>query len=142
MAVANDRQFRAFVTELGRPELADDSRFRTNPERVRHRDELRALLEAALASDTADGWAARLQARNVPCGPVNGMGAAVGLADRLGLDPVVRFAVDEGEIATLANPIRLGATPVGYRRPPPPLGADSDAVRAWLADDLGAGLGG
>ncbi|HTW21363.1 MAG TPA: CoA transferase [Mycobacteriales bacterium] len=142
IAAANDRQFRDLVTELGRPELGDDPRFATNPERVAHRDELGSILESALRADTAAGWAARLQARNVPCGPVNRMGGAVELAQALGLDPVVRFDTSEGEVATLASPLRLDASPVGYRRPPPPLGADSAEIRAWLADDAGAGLRG
>jgi crotonobetainyl-CoA:carnitine CoA-transferase CaiB-like acyl-CoA transferase len=137
MAVANDRQFRALVDELGRPALADDPRFATNPERVRHRDELRVLLEDALRTDTAAGWSARLAGRNVPCGPVNGLGDAVDLAQRLGLDPVVRFDAPDGEIATLTNPIRLSASPVGYRLAPPRLGADSDEVRRWLDQPAG-----
>ena len=47
-AIGNDRQFARFADELGRPELADDPRFRTNAERVRNRDALRAELEPLL----------------------------------------------------------------------------------------------
>ena len=36
----NDRLFRAICGVLGIPGLADDARFRTNPDRVRNRDEL------------------------------------------------------------------------------------------------------
>jgi crotonobetainyl-CoA:carnitine CoA-transferase CaiB-like acyl-CoA transferase len=138
VAVGNDRQFRTLADAVGRSELADDPRFRTNPDRVAHRSELRELLEAALGADTATGWATRLQAAGIACGPVQGIGAAIGLAESLGLDPVVRFgsAGDGDGIATVANPLTLSSTPVSYRRPPPLLGADSAEVRAWLAGEL------
>jgi len=136
-AGGNDRQFRAMVEAVGLPELADDPRFADNARRLAHRAELRELLEGALAADTAAGWAARLQAVGVPCGPVNTIGSALEFATMLGLDPVVRFepAGDDPGIATLANPLRLSATPVRYDRPPPALGADSAEIRAWLESD-------
>ncbi len=136
-AGGNDRQFRALVETVGLPELADDPRFANNAQRLAHRAELRELLEGALATDTAAGWAARLQAVGVPCGPVNTIGSALEFATKLGLDPVVRFDPADGDpgIATLANPLRLSATPVHYHRPPPALGADSAEIRSWLESD-------
>ena len=40
LAVGNDRAFARLCAELGAPELADDARFRTNRDRLRHRAEL------------------------------------------------------------------------------------------------------
>ena len=141
VAIGNDRQFRLFAAALGLAELAEDERFRTNPARVAHRRELVARLESALKTKTAATWAARLQEVGVPCGPINDIGAALSLAGALGLDPVASFAATGSSpaIATLASPLRLRATPVRYRRPPPELGADSAEVRAWLAGEA-AGL--
>ena len=65
------RQFRKFVEAGGRPELADDERFATNPSRVRHRDTLVPILaEMVKARDKAD-WIGALEAAGVPCGPIN-----------------------------------------------------------------------
>jgi crotonobetainyl-CoA:carnitine CoA-transferase CaiB-like acyl-CoA transferase len=55
----------------------------------------------------------------VPAGPINDMAGAFRLAESLGLDPV---ATSGGE-PTVANPIRLGRTPVQYRSAPPELGS-------------------
>ena len=44
IAGGNDRLFRAICDVLGTPELVDDPRFRTNPDRVVNRD---ALVRAA-----------------------------------------------------------------------------------------------
>ena len=61
LAVGNDRQFAALVGELGAPGLSDDRRFVTNTERVAHREALAATLTGRLATDTTDGWSARLR---------------------------------------------------------------------------------
>ena len=54
VAVGNDGQFARFVAVLGRPELAQDERFRTNAGRVGHRAELVPLLTGlTLASSPA-----------------------------------------------------------------------------------------
>jgi len=135
VAVGNDRQFAALVACLGRPELAADPRFAANRDRVANRAALVAALESALSIHDAVYWTDRLQRCGVPCGPVNDIGAAIDLAKRLGLNPVVRHP-SEGDhgIATLANPITLARSPVRYHRAPPELGADDSAVRAWLSD--------
>lgn len=52
----------------GLPPLAHDSRFATNRDRVRRRDELAALLEDAFAQFPRDYWMLRLDAARVPCG--------------------------------------------------------------------------
>ncbi len=125
LAVGNDGQFRILATAIGRPELADDPRFATNPERVAHREALSEVLAAALAARPAAEWVERLTGVGVPCGPINDVAEAVALATELGLAPVV----DAGGTPTLANPIGLSATPVTYRLSPPELGADAQEVR-------------
>jgi crotonobetainyl-CoA:carnitine CoA-transferase CaiB-like acyl-CoA transferase len=121
LAVGNDAQFRRMVDLLGCSELADDERFATNPARVQHRDELRALLIPALAKRGADEWFTRLMAAGVPCGPINGIDEAVALAASLDLAPVVEV---EG-VPTVAHPIGFSRTPASYRRRPPVLDGDA-----------------
>jgi crotonobetainyl-CoA:carnitine CoA-transferase CaiB-like acyl-CoA transferase len=124
LAVGNDRQFVALAGVLGRPELATDPRFATNPSRVAHRDALAAELTAALTARPAEEWAALLAGAGVPCGPINDVREAMALAESLGLAPVV--TVDG--VPTVADPIGLSATPVRYLLPPPALGAHTDEV--------------
>ncbi|MFC8489697.1 CaiB/BaiF CoA transferase family protein [Streptomyces sp. NPDC057235] len=126
LAVGNDRQFRALCGRLGLPGLAEDARFATNSARVAHREELAAVLAGPLGGRTADDWFEELTAAGVPCGPINDLADAFGLADRLGLAPrVPESAAGPGQVA---NPIRLGATPPSYRAAPPRLGEHTDAV--------------
>jgi crotonobetainyl-CoA:carnitine CoA-transferase CaiB-like acyl-CoA transferase len=56
---------------MGRPELAGDERFATNPQRVDHRDELTELIETWMAGfDTDREVLDVLELHRVPCGPV------------------------------------------------------------------------
>ncbi|WP_223277647.1 CaiB/BaiF CoA-transferase family protein [Janibacter sp. YB324] len=121
VAAANDKLFRLLAQAVGRPELADDSRFGSNAERVAHRAVLAAELEDALAGHGADHWFDVLSAQGVPCGPINDLGQAFDLARRLDLDPVREVpSAAGGSVATIANPISLSRTPAAYRTAPPP----------------------
>jgi crotonobetainyl-CoA:carnitine CoA-transferase CaiB-like acyl-CoA transferase len=122
LAVGNDRQFAALCAVFGDPELAADPRYATNPERVRHRDELRAVLEKHLVRRPAAQWAADLNAAGVPAGVVNDIAGAFELAARLGLEPIVELPRPGGPPVRLTrNPINLSATPPRYVSAPPRL---------------------
>ncbi len=122
LAVGNDRQFAALCEVLGTPELASEERFATNTARVEHRDELRPLLEAALAARPAAEWVELLRARRVPAGVVNDVGAAFEFAEKIGLDPIVEIPREDGPPVRLPrSPIKLSKTPANYRMPPPRL---------------------
>jgi crotonobetainyl-CoA:carnitine CoA-transferase CaiB-like acyl-CoA transferase len=128
ICAGNDRQFRALVTELGLPALADDARFATNGARVANRAALRPLLEGALAAAGPDEWAARLLAAGVPAGPINDVPAAFAYAESLGLD-LVR---DADGMPTVVYPAGLSRTPAVERRRPPRLGEHDAELRRWL----------
>jgi crotonobetainyl-CoA:carnitine CoA-transferase CaiB-like acyl-CoA transferase len=122
LAVGNDKQFAALCGVIGAGELLADDRFARNAARVAHRAQLRALLEAALAPRAAHEWASELTAAGVPAGQVNDLAAAFGLAEQLGLDPIVGLPRSGGGTVRLTrNPIRLSATPATYRSAPPAL---------------------
>lgn len=134
IVAANDAQFAKLAGALGRPELIDDPRFAETELRNRNRDELRPLLVEALADRTIAEWDEVLTAAGVACGPINTIDGGVALAERLGLDPVVRVGEGEDAVPMVRNAITFSATPAVYRTPPPALGADDELVRAWLAE--------
>lgn len=70
IAAGNDRLYAALCRALGLPELAAEPRFRTNPDRVAHREELVALLSARLREATTGEWLERLREAGVPAAPV------------------------------------------------------------------------
>jgi crotonobetainyl-CoA:carnitine CoA-transferase CaiB-like acyl-CoA transferase len=122
LAVGNDRQFGGLCEVLGAPELAREERFAANPARVEHRDELRPLLETALAVRPAAEWVELLRPRRVPAGVVNDIGAAFEFAANIGLDPIIEIPRDDAPPVHLPrSPINLSKTPATYRLPPPHL---------------------
>ncbi|NMG53582.1 CaiB/BaiF CoA transferase family protein [Aromatoleum aromaticum] len=133
LAIGNDAQFARFCEAAGDPSLATDARFATNKARVGHRAVLIPLLNKLTIRRTTTDWIARLEALGVPCGPINT------LADVFA-DPQVRsrgLRVDlphplAGRVPQVASPMRLSATPVEYRLPPPLLGEHTDEILASL----------
>ncbi|MFJ4574169.1 CaiB/BaiF CoA transferase family protein [Streptomyces sp. NPDC088846] len=134
VAVGNDRQFLALCRGLGAEPLATDPRFASNADRVAHVDALAEEISARLVLRTAAEWFDLLTPLGVPCGPVNDLAGAFGLAERLGLSPQVTPAdADPGDpMRLVANPIGLSRTPPRYERRPPRLGQHTEDLRRWL----------
>jgi crotonobetainyl-CoA:carnitine CoA-transferase CaiB-like acyl-CoA transferase len=135
LAVGNDGQFQKWCRFAGADDLARDPRFATNSLRVRHRQELYALMPAYMRAKTTTTWVDGLAALGVPCSPVNTL-------DQVFEDPQVKargMRIDvphasaaAGSVPLIANPIRMSRTPPAYQRSPPTLGEHTDAVLAEL----------
>ncbi len=143
VAAGNDRQFSNLCKAAGHPEIAEDDRFNRNSGRVANRNELVPILEQLFSQHASAWWLESLELAGVPCGPINGI-------DEVWRDPQVihrgmRIDLDHpqaGTVATVASPLHLSATPVGYRSAPPVLGADTDDVLlrhlGWPPDEIAA----
>ena len=70
LAIGSDRQFSAFCTRLGVPELAADDRFATNTARVRNRRELHQHLQTAIQTQDSVSLLDWCHAHAVPAGRV------------------------------------------------------------------------
>lgn len=136
LAIANDNQFRRFARTAGIEALAHDNRFATNAERVHHREVLIALLRPILARHSTHEWIDRLEAANVPCGPINRIDQVFGDAQALfrGLAHTVDHAA-AGPIRLVASPLKLMKTPPEYGSAPPTLGQHTDEVLGSLGLD-------
>lgn len=129
VCVPNNRFWAGFCAALDLPSLEHDPRFATNAARIEHRNELTRMLRERFRTAPRDHWIERLDAHDVPAGPVRSIGEALD-------DP---YFQESGLLARLAHPrsgaltlpgipIRLSATPGAIRRPPPVLGEHTDAV--------------
>src|SRR5262249_9681930 len=135
VAVGNDRQFADLCRLIGRPDIAEDERYRTNPARIEHRETLIPQLQAAFAERDADEWLSRFLEAEIPSASINTL-------DRVFEDPQVlhRQMVVEvphptaGAVKLVGIPFKLGATPATVRRHPPLLGEHTDEV---LGEELG-----
>ncbi|MEM7528028.1 MAG: CoA transferase [Pseudomonadota bacterium] len=131
IGAANQRNWERFVDLIGAPALKDDPRFRTNPDRMAHRAELTAAIEAVLGARSTADWLAVMEEGGLPAGPVLSI-------REMQADPQTRArgmvtATEHpvaGTVETLGLPVTFHATPGGVRRPAPLLGQHTAEVLA------------
>ncbi|MCI0545773.1 MAG: CoA transferase [Candidatus Rokubacteria bacterium] len=139
IGAASDGLFARTAEALGLPALAQDPRFRENPGRVRHREELRDALAAVTRGLEAVDLVARLQGAGVPCAPIYTL-------DQVAADPHTEAS---GMLAPVkhprlpdfrpvAHPIRWDGERPPVTRVPPLLGEHSAEILAELGYDPSA----
>ena len=98
--------------------LPDDKRFRTNPDRVRNRDDLVALLSEHLRTRTSAEWESELSAAGVPASPLRDVGEAFEHEQTRALGILQQL----GEGTTVSPPLTVDGERIRHRTPPPRLG--------------------
>ena len=126
LAIGNDGQFRKLCEFIGAATLPVDERFANNAQRLRHRDELKALLEQKLADHDGLVLAEQLMALGVPCGAIANVQAVVDHPHTRHRHMIWR----QGDYQGLGSPIKLSRTPPAFRHSPPQLGEHTRAVLA------------
>ncbi|MCZ8378842.1 CoA transferase [Mycobacterium sp. CPCC 205372] len=108
--ITHDGFWRLFATEAG------IDGFPTMAERAARREEVLAVVTAALRTDTAAGWEARLRPLGIPAAAVRSLPQA--------LDATPEALVDAGPYRLVGSPVRVSGFSPEYR-PPPPLPAQA-----------------
>ncbi|MFC6594151.1 CaiB/BaiF CoA transferase family protein [Kitasatospora paranensis] len=108
LAAPSDNHWVALCKAVGRPELGDDPRFRTNVDRSAHSGEVRDVLGRWTAERTREEITALLGGL-VPVGPVN-------TADTILADPHVhaRNMLHQVEHPGMARPVTIAASPIKF----------------------------
>ncbi|HLX34350.1 MAG TPA: CaiB/BaiF CoA-transferase family protein, partial [Candidatus Limnocylindrales bacterium] len=133
VAVGSERQWARFCTCLGLEALAADPRFATNGDRVANRDELRPVLAARFVLEPSAAWLARLEAAEIPSGPIQGVLEA--LESDQAQARAMTVEVEHpllGSLRQVGVPFKLAATPATIRSAPPLLGEHSEEILAEL----------
>jgi len=73
MMANSDDQWQRLLSALGRPDLAEDPRFARLAQRAVNIGALYAIVEEVMRTRSTDEWQARLDAADVPNGPVHGL---------------------------------------------------------------------
>lgn len=129
LAVGNDGQFGKLAGILGHPEWANDARFATNPSRVRNHAALDPELRAAFAGWPRTTLIDALEAAGVPCSPINTLPEV--FADAQIRHRKMRRDLPHpsaGTVPQVVSPLNFVQSPLAFNRPPPLLGADTEAV--------------
>jgi formyl-CoA transferase len=129
IAASGQLMYRRLCTALGVPHLIDDPRFKTVPDRSKHRKAMNEELDRATSTRTSAEWIAILNEAGVPCGPIYNV-------KEVFEDPHVRhlgLAVEVksptlGEIQIQNVPVTLSRTPAKVRTAAPEMGEHTDDV--------------
>ena len=131
----NDGQVLRLAQVIGRPELAEDPRFRTNQDRVAHRRELLDILEAEFRKWPALELCRQLWDAGVPAGPVNSVDEVYADPQVLQREMLQEFphpGLSGGTVRFAGFAAKLAATPPTVRRHPPRLGEHTLEILAEL----------
>ena len=135
VAVGTDAQFVRLCTAVGRTDLGEDPRYRTNADRVEHRDTLVPELQDVFRHQTASEWIELLLEHQIPVGPVNDIPTVLNDPQVLAREMVLEVEHSTlGPIQQLGPVPKLSRTPARVRKAPPTLGEDTESV---LLNELG-----
>ncbi len=135
IAVGNDRQFARLCEMLGKPELGMDEKFATNAARVQNREELIALLVSIFKTVSVADWLQKLDEAEIPCGPIQNFEQVFSMSNVQEREMLVKMTHPTiGELPLVGSPLKMSATPVTYRLPPPLMGEHTDEVLRELSD--------
>ena len=120
LGVANDALWRKFCALAGLEGYVDDARFRTNADRVRHRAETVAIVQAAIATRTCDEWIRLLGEAGIPAAPINSFADLMAHPHTRDSGMVVEYAHPAyGTLKAMAQPIVFNGARNAPARVPP-----------------------
>jgi len=135
IAANKQEQFESLCGAIGRPDLRTDPRFSGREVRKRHRMELAAEVEKALAGASAAEWALRLNAEGVPAGEVLSLPDVLA-HPQVALRGLVRQFSDtpglDRDVSVVRAGFRLKSGDPAPVTPPPHLGADTNLLLGEL----------
>ena len=135
LAIGNDTQFRKFCELVQQPKLADNPNFKTNEQRVINRESLIEQLSRHFLSQSTLWWIEKLEALNIPCGPINSL-KEVFNHPQIKHRKLVRKVPDNFDelFYTIASPVNLSETPLLYKSAAPNLSEHCEKI---LSEELG-----
>lgn len=131
-----ERQWPRFCSVIGREDLADDPRFRTNADRMRNLAELVALIEKRTVEHDRRHWLELLEQSGIPAGPINTVPEA--LADEHTAARGMMVDVEHptaGNTKAIGPVVKFSETPATIRTPAPRLGQHTEELMRELGYD-------
>jgi len=135
LAIGNNNLWAKFCAEVGRPELTDDERFKTNALRTEHYDELRPILADVMKKHTTNQWVEEMEKAGIPCGPINTVDKVVEQPQIQARKMIVEVEhKTAGKVKMAGIPIKFSDTPGKVEEPAPDLGEHTSEVLSGLLE--------
>jgi crotonobetainyl-CoA:carnitine CoA-transferase CaiB-like acyl-CoA transferase len=131
VAIGNDVLWKKLCTLIGKPEMAEDARFKTNLDRINpeNRRALGEVLQRVFVEKPADYWIERFWKEGIPAGPINRIEELASDAQlkHRGVFADVKHS-KLGKIRVVSALPKLSRSPGRVRRPPPWLGEHTNQI--------------
>jgi crotonobetainyl-CoA:carnitine CoA-transferase CaiB-like acyl-CoA transferase len=114
---------------IGKPELKDDSRFITEPLRVKHRDDLNAIFIQVFKSKEKSYWVKLLNEAGVPTGPIYDMAEVFADPQVISQEMVAEVTHPKiGKLKLVNQALKLSRTPAKVKTATPELGQNTQEI--------------
>jgi len=129
VGAANQSNWLRFLDIISAPELDGDPRFNSNAARIQNLAALIEILNGYLAQDTTANWLARMEAAQLPAGPVNDILQMHQDPQAIARDMIVDVDhATAGAVKTIGHPVKYSNTPAKVELAAPLLGQHSREV--------------
>ncbi|MBV6306605.1 CoA transferase [Candidimonas humi] len=133
LGVANDALWQTFCRVAEAPDLAADTRYAANADRVSHRAEVLQAVQAILARRSRDEWLDLLRAAGIPCASIQTVGEMLAHPHTQECGMLQTCTAQDGQpLNMVAQPLRFDGQRNAVSRPPPRLGEHSREVLEGL----------
>jgi formyl-CoA transferase/CoA:oxalate CoA-transferase len=123
LAVGSDKLWKIFCPVIGRPDLTDDPRFRTNRDRIRNREVLIPMLQEIFLTEPFEHWERLFLEAGIPFGGINNLGQMLEHPQVKARGSMAEMTHPRaGSVRMVGVPVRLSTTPGAVRSPSPALG--------------------
>lgn len=121
--------WQSFCKAIDKEELANDPKFRDNPNRVRNREKLEIILKPIFKAKTTKEWVKIMDAYDVPATPVNDLAQVFALSHvkERNMSTTIEHP-PVGELKILGIPVKFEKTPGKVKRHPPLLGEHTEEI--------------
>ncbi len=130
IGIGNDNLFVKFCAAIGREDLKDNPKFKTNGDRTRHVDELNQILEGIFPKKTAEEWLGIFEDFQIPSSPINSIDNVMEDIQVLARNMIVEVEDKQaGKVKIAGNPIKMTTVPdTDHRDPAPEIGEHNEEI--------------
>jgi crotonobetainyl-CoA:carnitine CoA-transferase CaiB-like acyl-CoA transferase len=129
LAVMTEKQFAGLMRGIGRADALEHPCFADWPTRAQNEPALRAIIEEALATDSAKNWEKRLTEADVPCAAIWSISEIVHHPQLEHRDVLQHVEAPYGEFTLVGSGFRLAEGGTGsIDRPPPLIGEHTEEI--------------
>lgn len=129
IGIASEPLWHSFCGAIGHPELAQDPRFATNADRVRHRDVVVQMVAQIICQRPCAEWVELLMSHGIPCTQINTVGEALSHPHTLASGLIHEYeSEDYGSLKSIGQPIKFNGSRAAAGQAAPKHGQHTDEI--------------